>query len=380
MIKKINVLFFFLFFLGNLVFSQELVNAWSKYDEILTINPLSFDVVKLAEINPTEVNMVAYQAMLEKDYSKAAKFYLYIISHDIGDANSYYNLSRCYAFMGQANYASNFLIMAVNAGFNNFTQINEDEAFSSLKQNPQFYAQFQAVLESGKDLGESIYVKAEKLLKCRVLLPDNYQSDIAYPLLIGMHGFGGTTENFSQIWSYLDSHSFIFVIPEGPYNSKPDTYQRRHGYSWDIGVHDLELYKRSDHLSSDFIVNVNHYVKENYKISKSFIIGFSQGGGYAYATGIKNPDEFEGIICFGARLPDYEKYPWFLSEDEIRGGNKLKVYIAHGKEDGNPNKSAVAAKKVLKKYNYDVKLQLFEGGHYVNPQAFESALDWMGIR
>lgn len=368
------------FLLSGSLFSQELNSTPSKYDDILKISPLSFDLTELAEMELSEIRNIAYQAMLENDFSRAAKFYLYVISHDIDDAHSHYNLARCYGYLGQSNYASNFLIMAINYGFNNYTLIKADEAFKSLKQQPEFYKQFQVVLDSGKDLGENIYVETEKLVKCRVLLPENYDAELTYPLLIGMHGYGGRPEEFARLWEALQTHSFIFVIPEGPYDAFPDTYNKVVGYSWDVAVRDLELYKRSDHFSSEFIVNVKDYVSKNYSIGKSFLLGFSQGGGHAYATGIKNVDKFEGIICFGARLPDYKKYPWFLSEDEIRAGKDLKVFIAHGKEDGNPNKSAVAAKKILRKFDYEVKLQLFEGRHYVNIAALEAALKWMEIQ
>ncbi len=380
MIKKIFILFVAITLVSNKSIAQQIENNQTKFPEVMKINPLTFDMTEISQIDLDELKNRAYEAMLQQDFTLAARFYLYIISHDLSDANSHYNLARCYAYLGQSRYASNFLIMAINEGFNNFTFIKEDAAFKTLMQDSYFYTQFQAVQDFGEKIGENIYVKGEKLMKCRVLLPDNYQSDKAYPLVIGMHGFGGTAEEFTRLWSGLTNRSFIFVIPEGPYEANPDAYRRNTSFSWDIGVRSLELYKRSDNLSSEFIVNIKKYMAQNYSIDKNYILGFSQGGGYAYVTGIKNPDHFEGIICFGARLPDYEKYPWFLSEKNIEKGNKLKVFIAHGKEDGNVNKSAVAAKKILKKFDYDVKLQLFEGGHFVSLPALESALEWMDIQ
>ncbi len=380
MIQKIFILFVALTIVSNKLNAQETENNQAKFPEIMKISPLTFDMTELSQIDLPDLKNRAYEAMLQKDFMLAARFYLYIISHDISDANSHYNLARCYAYLGQSRYATNFLIMAINEGFNNFTFIKEDAAFKTLMQDSYFNTQFQDVQDFGKELGENIYVKGEMLMKCRVLLPDNYQTDTEYPLVIGMHGFGGTAEEFTKLWSNITNHSFILVIPEAPYEANPDTYKRNTSFSWEIGVRSLELYKRADNLSPEFIVNVKKYMAQNYSIGKSYILGFSQGGGYAYVTGIKNPDHFDGIICFGARLPDYEKYPWFLSEENIEKGNKLKVFIAHGKDDGNVNKSAVAAKKILKKFDYDVKLQLFEGGHYVDILSLESALKWMEIQ
>lgn len=360
--------------------AQETENNHSKYAKILNINPLTFNLKELAHFDLTDISLQAAIAMEEMDYKTAASFFLYVIKHNADDAVSYYNLAKCYAFLGEELYAANFLIMAVNHGFNNFSQIKEEKAFKFILNNTEFSESYQAVLDAGKVMGENIYVKAEKLMKCRLFLPENYDANKSYPLLIGMHGFGGSTEGFTQLWSLLKTHSFIFVIPEGPYSANPNSYIQYNTYSWDIKVPNLDLYKRSDHLSSEFIVNVKNYIAENYKIDKSYILGFSQGGGHAYAAGIKNFDEFEGIICFGARLPDTQKHPWFLSDEDVEKGNKLRVYIAHGKDDPFSFKNATQAKRTLKKYNYDVEQYLFEGGHNIDLLAFIKALHWMGIQ
>jgi predicted esterase len=377
MLKFISILFFLTIGIVQ-VFAQEYDPLQSKYPEVFKMNPLTFDMTELAQVNIADLKAEAYLLLLDKQYEKAAKFYLYIISRNYEDATSAYELAKCYAYLDQANYAANFLILAINNGYNNFSKIKEEEAFLTLQQNPVFYNQFKEVLASGKDLGQTIYVKGEKVMKCRIMLPEDYDANKSYPLLIGMHGFGGTTEDFTKVWTDMNTHSFIFVIPEGPYDAFPNSYKKLSQYSWDVGVNSLEVYKRSDNLNAGFIINIKNYLKQNYKIEKTFLMGFSQGGGYAYSIGIKNSHEIEGIICFGSRLIDYKKYPWFLSEQDIENGNKLKVFIAHGVDD--KPKNASSAKRILKKNKYNVKLHMFEGGHYVNSEAFKSALEFMEIQ
>ncbi len=377
---KFLPILFVLMFWGSKSFAQEPDLIQSKYPEVFKINPLTFDMTELAQVNIAGLKTEAYLLMLDKQYEKAAKFYLYIISRNFEDATSAYALAKCYAYLGQANYAANFLILAINNGYNNFSKIEKEEAFQALQQNPVFFNQYREVLASGQKLGENIYVKGEKVMKCRLLLPDDFDENKSYPLLIGLHGFGGTSEDFVKIWSILDAHSFIMAIPQAPYEAFPNTYKRLSQYSWDAGVNSLEVYKRSDNLNAEFILNIKNHLKKDYKIDKTFVMGFSQGGGYTYSIGIKNPDQFDGIICFGSRMPDYKKYPWFLSEDDIQKGNDLKVFIAHGKTDPYAYKGAVSARKVLRKNKYEVRLQLFEGGHFIDPQAFKSAIHWMGIQ
>lgn len=383
MMKATKKMLFLSLFLGlsfAALNAQETENADSKYAAILNINPLTFNVNELAQFDLVDIKSRAFIAMIEKDYAEAASYYLYLLKHNIDDALSYYELAKCYAYMGYEQYASNFLIMAINYGFNNFSLIQEEEAFKLARKNPSFVKKYQSVLDFGKGLGLNVYVNAEKIIKCRVLLPEDYDSTKSYPLLIGMHGYGGTTEGFSQLWNVFDKHSFIYVVPEAPYTNSPNDYNPVKGYSWSIMVQDLELFKRSDHLSSEFIVNVKKYMCEHYKIDKSYILGFSQGGAYAYVTGFKNPDKFDGIICFGARIPDTQKYPWFLSEEDIEKANTLKVFIAHGKKERQSYKSALGYKRKLKKYGYNVDCYIFDDGHVIDHEAFRKAIEWMGIQ
>ncbi len=377
---RISLIFALILYLGcSVIHAQEGETVESKYSEILDIDPYAFDINELAAFDQVDIKNQAFISVLEKDYKTAIRFYLYLAKHNVDDASIYYELAKCYAFLGQEQYAANFLIMAINYGFNNVSLISKEKAFQLLLRSPSFSESYKAVLDAGKGLGNNIYVKAEKLVKCRVLLPENYDPEKSYPLLIGMHGYGGSSEDFAGVWSKLDTHAFIFVIPEAPYLKSPDDFRMGTGYSWSIDVNDLDLYKRSDHLSSEFIRNVKKYVSENYKIDKSYLLGFSQGGGYAYVTGIKNPNEFDGIICFGARLPDTQKYPWFLSDEDIEQAYKLKVFIAHGKSDRFP-KTASEAKRKLKKFGYDVELYLFDGGHIMDREALNKAIEWMGIQ
>lgn len=379
-VRRSLILALLLSLVFTVVLAQETENVESKYNEILNIDPYAFDITELAEFDQIDIKNQAFISVLEKDYNTAIRFYLYLAKHNVDDASIYYELAKCYAFLGKEQYAANFLIMAINYGFNNFTLISKEKAFQLLLRSPSFSETYKAVLDTGKGLGSNIYVKAEKLVKCRVLFPENYNPEKSYPLLIGMHGYGGSTEDFAGVWSKLDTHAFIFVIPEAPYLKSPDDFNMGTGYSWGIDVNDLDLYKRSDHLSSEFILNIKKYVSENYKIDKSYILGFSQGGAYAYVTGFKNSSEFDGIICFGARIPDTQKYPWFLSEEDIEKAYTLKVFIAHGKKERQSYKSALEYKRMLKKYGYNVECYIFDDGHVIDQEAFIKAIEWMGLQ
>jgi len=54
-----------------------------------------------------------------------------------------------------------------------------------------------------KDHSSTIYFKSSSLFKCKIKLPDNYNKNKKYPLLIGLHGGNGSPEQFITIWDEI---------------------------------------------------------------------------------------------------------------------------------------------------------------------------------
>ncbi len=345
-------------------------------EQVISSSILEVDFNRINSFNLENLELQAYILFLKNDFEKAAKYYLNIIEHNIDDANSLYQLAYCYAMMKNPEYASNFLIMAINAGYNNFSKIKDEECFKLLANNTGFNNTLNEVMNFGKNLGETVYVDANVLIKCRVIVPENYNPNKNYSLLIGLHGFGGNAEDFCIINSYIESDDFIYVVPEAPY-LKDDLGNRKYQYSWDFRGQ-KELWEKSDPAVMRYIINVVDQMNKKYKIDRNYLLGFSQGAAYAYATGIKNSDKIDAVIAFGGKLPDPEIYPWFISNKDLINGKDLKIFIAHGTNDSAISyKKSNEARKKLSKLNYDVELLLFEGGHIVNKEAFNEALNWI---
>lgn len=370
------ITFLFIIFLAQLSFSQ--TNSSNQLKEIRDIDPYSVDVHALNSINLNIVEAEAYMAFIQQDYRNALKKYLYIVNHNVDHAKAYYIVASCYAAMGYEKYASSFLVMAVNRGFSNYNLILKDEIFDKIRNTPSFQKVIQDISNLNTALGKVEYVKATKLIRCRVILPVNYDSLKTYPMVIGLHGYGGCAENFSQLYSELQNPNFIFVVPESPYIKNDGNGYMSPSYSWDFHGNDRELWKISDPLVISYIADVVKDMQRKYPITKTYLLGFSQGVAYAYTTALKNTDIISGLICFAGFLPDPEiYYSWFISEDDLINGKQVPVYIAHGKYDNVVSmQKSIDAKKKLKKLDYKVKLSFFEGGHFVSVQEFEKAIDW----
>ena len=80
-------------------------------------------------------------------------------------------------------------------------------------------------------------------------------------------------------------------------------------------------------------------------------------------------------------MPDPRKYDWLLTDEIIRRGNGLKVFIAHGRNDEAIGcDAALENARMLQESGYEVKMVLFEGGHTIVRGPLLTALDWLDIQ
>lgn len=328
-------------------------------------------------LNSVPLNQLEMQAnilYLQGDYQGAAKTFLKIINYNIDDVDAYYKLSCCYARLQNPEYAGNFLVMAVNAGFTNFSIIKNEESYQDIRSNELFARTIKEVLDYGENYGQTVYNEVKVMVKSRYFLPNDYDSTKKYHLLIGLHGYGGTAEDFVIINKWLNAENFIVVIPEAPY-LKDEIRTKKLGYSWDFRFNNQELWKTTDPAVMDYIMNVYSYFNNHYNIDKNYLLGFSQGAAYAYATGIKNSDKIDAVIACGGRFPDIKKYPWFLSEEDLVAGKETRICIIHGDNDLVIDyKKSLKAKRLLSRYDYDVNFISFRGGHKVDPNSLNEAI------
>jgi predicted esterase len=313
---------------------------------------------------------VSYQA---KQYEAAAKYYLILAQHDVHDTISIYNLACCYGLLGEVDQAAKFLIRACRAGFDDIEFIKNDKDFDNVRGNRDFddvMKALEAKLNKKHDsFGDIHYSNQNTLLKYRVYLPENYNPKKSYPLVVGLHGFSGTADQFVRYGSEFEDTEMIYVAPQAPFAVKSASGI---GYSW-VLFDDKELVYKSGKLSSRYICDIVKDIKTQYNVDSTYLFGFSQGCIMSYVIGIKNHEIFDGLICFGGWLEDE-----LISDDEIEEANDLKVFISQGDVDNAlQNGGGQGAYDTLKKHGYDVEYHKFHGGHFIPDTALNAAEEWM---
>lgn len=350
-----------------------LLAAAASGGEVGTLEPLAPGAGDFLDADLNDYVEAGAAAYNEGRYEDAARFYLTYLRSNVGDAVSIYNLACCYGLMGEGELAATYLRRAVAAGYRDVAYAAQDPDFDEVRDTPAFAAVFEEI-KSAMNVGDArtLYVQAPCLLPCYVILPENYDAQKSYPLVIGLHGRGGDGARFTALRRALDGAPLIFAAPRGPY---PIGMVRGAGYGWAAEVPDrLEGVRRQSYeTSARYVAELAAALRARYSVGDVYLLGFSQGAFLAFWAAVKNAEAFRGVACFGG----YYRATHFSAE-ELDAAGGLRVFIAHGKaEAAIPYGEAEAAYELLSAYGYDVTFRGFEGGHEIPDEIAAEVGKWM---
>lgn len=161
------------------------------------------------------VSAAANAAYQKQNYAEAARLYLEALNYDITNSGDIYNLACCYGLLGKDTLAALYLTRAVRAGFDDLEHAGRDPDFDSVRSSPVFAAAFESASvraqAKAKQAGLALTVNARTLLPVHVRLPEGYDSTRAYPLFLGLHGYGSNPGQFARLYERAGSPQLIFA-------------------------------------------------------------------------------------------------------------------------------------------------------------------------
>lgn len=209
------------------------------------------------------------------------------------------------------------------------------------------------------------YVAVPILAKALVRLPAHFDSTRAYPLVVGLHGHGGTATRFLSLAKPFNDGGVIYAALEAPYPTG-------RGFSWNLREPGAE---HSRELAVTYVAAALEALRTDYQVSGVYLLGFSQGGLYTYLTGFTHPHLLDGLIAFGSGFA-----PEWITEAQWQAAQHLPVFIAHGQQDlAVPLARGEAARDALRARDFDVTYLEFEAGHTVPLTLIPVILEWMGV-
>ncbi|HEY7426764.1 MAG TPA: PHB depolymerase family esterase [Gemmataceae bacterium] len=153
----------------------------------------------------------------------------------------------------------------------------------------------------------------------RTFLPTGYEPNYPYPLLVFLHGHGGSEEQVLRHAPQLSRRNYICIGLRGPRplglrdNGLP-------AYAWDAEGH-------SDVRVEEYVFRAIEQTRRHYHVhsERIYLAGLHEGATLAYRLGLTYPERFAGLIALNGVMP--RRGGPLLRLPEVR---HLRVLIGHG--------------------------------------------------
>ena len=332
-------------------------------------------VDELLNENTQELVQQAAQAYSEERYEEAAEFFLRFWQTQRDSYNALLNIAICYNAMNNADLAGRFFLEAQKRARLVFSKETSESTFSNVWDMEDFQQYkdqvFEIIDKRENERGFMSYLNVPTKIRYRTILPDDFNPEKDYNVLIYLHGHGGNPFNITPFSNLFQENNMIFVVPQAPYPWELSHFVNT-SYSWMIVDYDEGDYndEHSILLTQNYIRTLNKTIREKYSVAQIFLAGFSQGGYQTLSIGLQNQDIFNGLVCFGGGLA--------LPEEYIPENGTIPVLVVHGESDMVVSfETGVDAYERLKAFGYNVEMFPFDGAHVMTSEIIEKAIEWM---
>ena len=210
-------------------------------------------------------------------------------------------------------------------------------------------------------------VPAPIRLPIRTFLPTGYEPNYAYPLLVFLHGHGGSEEQVLRLAPRLSRRNYICIGLRGPQalGLRADGHL---AYSWGA---DGQL----DALIEDYVLRAIEQTRRNYHVhsERIYLAGFCEGATVAYRLGLQFPEKMAGIISLNGAMPRSGGPLIRLPE-----ARQLRVLIGHGIANAVvPLALARQDFRLLYTAGLDVQMQTYAATHRLHSNMLRDINRWV---
>ena len=182
-----------------------------------------------------------------------------------------------------------------------------------------------------------------------IYIPKGYTSDVPRPLVVALHGAGGSGAGAGFAFRQADEFGCIVLAPDS------------RDWTWDSI---LGSGQDSEFIAAAFQATVERCAVDRRRLA---LAGFSDGATHVLSFGIAAGDVFGHLMAFS---------PGLMRPPDARG--KPRIFISHGTTDQTMPIDVTSRRFVprLKALGYDVTYREFAGQHTLPPDIAHDAFDW----
>lgn len=315
---------------------------------------LSFPVLARAEPSQRAQHLQEelVQAAGKEDWDRALKIGLELHPLNPREGATAYNLALIYEKLNQPDKAAEWLITSGKDGFAGATLVNTTPELAKTRQqarDPEAIALIRANRAKGLDKFKAEAERIEPL----VVLPPRHDKSKPAPLIIALHGTGGTGREMADVWRAPAAElGAVLVCPDA---LRP----MGNGFHW-MFIDESEW----------LVLHTAEWAKSKYAIddSRMILTGFSQGANVTIQVTTSHPDAFDGaIVCCG----HYESHVHPLPEKDPGQWPRYALLTGEHDEGAASNREF---ENLLKTRGVAVNLEIYKGLGHAFPRARDREL------
>lgn len=207
-----------------------------------------------------------------------------------------------------------------------------------------------------------------------ILLPQGYDAGRGYPLVMALHGQGERPEVIRRNLRALHERPYIWLFPRALYPFEIRGRRRRVGYAWYTYTGDQQALREGIDLACTHLLGVVRAVTGEYPVSRSVVLGFSQGGYLAGVLGPMNPEVFQATVVVSGRI----KHEFLADAPAASHGHPLCQ--VHGGRDENVSPAAARESvEECRKMGFSAAeyLEDPDGAHEITAPMLETIGAWL---
>jgi phospholipase/carboxylesterase len=205
-------------------------------------------------------------------------------------------------------------------------------------------------------------------LTVRTYTPANYEPNYAYPLIVLLHGHGGSDQSILRMAPRISRRNHIIVSVRGPVLMNATDDDGLPTYGWGVnGEH--------DEFIQNYVIKAIEQTRNDFHVhsERIYLAGIHEGASVAYRLGTQMPEKFGGVIAINGTLPRPSEGPLF--RNDLAG---LRVMIAHGAaNEVTPLELARRDYLALYGAGCDVTLNTYPSTHRVHQNMLRDLNRWV---